>query len=651
MNKTYTFPDKFFIKSTKYHEYHIKKIQNFRRLTNLRVLCYRISQREQMETIFMDDIEQLKPFLSKFLQENYGITNFNKNFRCIAGTHPDNHPSMHYHAKEHYVKCFSCGFTGNIVTVAAHYWNISKVEAVRRLKEQYLGISMHSKTTDPMEQFLKKRGLSEKTAKHFNLSFIKNFNPEKEGTTRTNYILHDVIKIPAGENSESYILRSIHQKKFYKPTGIVESLFFKEELSQTEPVFITESAICAMSIWQCGGHAVALNGTGYQKLLEQLKKEKNPPTLILSLDNDEAGKKATTALYEELFAMNIPVVNFPVSKDKKDPNELLVESSKLLTEEIQKAVRAAKATEKPAGMMCDYIAYSFIEDILTQQKNAQKRSTGFSMLDQKLNGFGSGLYIFGGRPGIGKSTFLDQIAYTLSKQTPVIYFSYEQQKRHFAAKQLSRLSFLKNEAPFKSSDLLAGKFNKNVPKIIEQYLNENPDLQMYSDVFTLDELQEKIQIYEQRSGKSPIVFVDFIQKIPVSVKGSAKEAVDAVVSSMEKFTHKEDRTIVLVSSFNRGGYYSPISMDSFRETGNLEYAADALIGLQYQIVSSSHIFQSDTRFSEKQLLIRKEEQKTCREVEFSCVKNRYGSQFTMPLLYYTEYDCFTEPTKKSAGRI
>ena len=589
----------------------------------------------------MSEIEELKPYLKSFLSEYYGIKSIRKNFKCINKAHDDQHPSMSYHKDEHYVKCFACGYTANIVGVASDYWKISKSDTIKKLKEKYL-----IKTKKPRKKpYLSTRGLKASTIKHFKIKEVENFQAEyinKDGE-KSSYPFGPAIIIP---NGDSYIARSITNKKFYKPLNSQTSIFFVEELDQIEePVFIVESPICAMTIWQEGGHAIALGGLGYNHLLSELEKRgKNLPPLIISLDTDASGKKATDTISVIFDDKKYRYINYPVPAEK-DPNEFFIVKPNAFKIYLNESISAAKSkTENSsANTLREYIQNSFLSDEIKQKKDAAVRLTGFKDLDDKLGGFTQGLYILGGRPGVGKTTFLDQIAYELSAYTSVFFISYEQNRLHFAAKQIARLAHLMGLS-IKSNDILKGNVPQKIIEVMNCYCNSNRNIYIYSDSPSIEEIQRRVEQFEYDTGTSPIIIVDFIQKVP-SLKNNIKDAVDETVSKLQYFTSDGKRTSILVSSFNRASYYSPVTIDSFRESGNIEYAADVMMGFQYA-VQSSKLFKADGKQNEKIEAIKKAEFENPRKIDIVCVKNRYGNQFSTSFDYYTDQDLFVESKKE-----
>ncbi|MEN6637476.1 MAG: phage/plasmid primase, P4 family, partial [Clostridiaceae bacterium] len=121
-----------------------------------------------------------------------------------------------------------------------------------------------------------------------------------------------------------------------------EPLFYEESLDQNEPVFVVESALCALSIMQEGGCAVSPNGTAINKFIGALKKRALLPPLIVCMDRDEAGLIATEKICDQLKALRIVHLSATVPEGYKDPNELLVGDPLLFRSWLQDIVEQAK---------------------------------------------------------------------------------------------------------------------------------------------------------------------------------------------------------------------------------------------------------------------------------------------------------------------
>ena len=178
--------------------------------------------------------------------------------------------------------------------------------------------------------YLQGRGFTGESMMEFRFGFDKNRN---------------ALVIPYGTKSYYYTSRSITDKRFYKPNtreAGPEPLFYEESLDQEEPVFVVESALCALSIMQEWGHAVSTCGTGTKKLIDALKQRSSIPPLIICMDRDEAGLAASRKLCEELGAMGIAHLRLTTPEGYKDPNDCLVGDANRFRAWVQDAVEQAQ---------------------------------------------------------------------------------------------------------------------------------------------------------------------------------------------------------------------------------------------------------------------------------------------------------------------
>lgn len=116
--------------------------------------------------------------------------------------------------------------------------------------------------------------------------------------------------------------RSVVSKFFNYPTNIEKPLYGIYELPKdAAEVIICESMINALTCYVYGKPALALNGTGTDYQIEQLKKL-NVRKYILALDPDEAGRKGTAKLRRGLQGKKIVTeYRIPVGKDINDLTE------------------------------------------------------------------------------------------------------------------------------------------------------------------------------------------------------------------------------------------------------------------------------------------------------------------------------------------
>lgn len=120
--------------------------------------------------------------------------------------------------------------------------------------------------------------------------------------------------------------RSVRTKYFNYPKDVEKPLYGLYELYQIEQfpkeIIVCESMLDALSFWEIGKYAVALNGTGTVLQYKQLR-ELPCRKLILATDMDSAGIKARKKLRENITNKLITEYIFP--KGIKDANQCLCE--------------------------------------------------------------------------------------------------------------------------------------------------------------------------------------------------------------------------------------------------------------------------------------------------------------------------------------
>ncbi len=247
--------------------------------------------------------------------------------------HNDQTPSLSF--KDDRFKCFGCDTSGDAIDLVAKFRHISTTEAAHLICETFHLNCPESERKKKTLDFSSLKEYIQSTIEAFYVSpraqmYLqgRGFTGESMMQFRFGYdAKRDAIVIPYGEYSEYYTSRGISDKRFFKPRSEdvgAEPLFYEESLDQGEPVFVVESAFCALSIQQEGSHAVAVCGTGTRKLFDALKKGESVPPLIVCMDRDEAGAESAKKLCTQLKAMPVQYMQTTTPEGYKDPNELLV---------------------------------------------------------------------------------------------------------------------------------------------------------------------------------------------------------------------------------------------------------------------------------------------------------------------------------------
>ena len=247
---------------------------------------------------------------------------------------------------------------------------------------------------------------------------------------------------------EHYVARDIRpaeqldeqQRKFAKMNEGEPGIFcgYKAFRSGAENIFVTEGAFDAMAIMETGATAIALNSTSNaDKLIKQMEQQPTKATLIICLDNDEAGRKTAERLKDGLRRLNISYVTADICGGHKDPNEALTADRAAFEAAVAKAIASTAARPDNTAAYLDNLMAGEIDRF----KQAQDRKTGFANLDEKAGGLNAGLYVLAAISSLGKTTLALQMADQIAAQgQEVLFFSMEQSRLEMVSKSLARLT-------------------------------------------------------------------------------------------------------------------------------------------------------------------------------------------------------------------
>ncbi|WP_254261458.1 DnaB helicase C-terminal domain-containing protein [Lactobacillus helveticus] len=316
-----------------------------------------------------------------------------------------------------------------------------------------------------------------------------------------------------------------------------------------------------------------------------------------------------------------------IAKGSKDPNEALTSDRAKFTNEVEARIKDPD----------DYLT-SLITRIQDHKDKPQYVPTGFNNLDKLLDGgLYPQLYVLGAVSSVGKTTFsmqiADRIAATQGKT--IFYFSLETSKDELTEKNLSRLSFeLANESsgnPQTARSINNGYWLDHKPefKLVMKAINTYSKYYSLIHIFdgtlnrpTANTSYKKMKAYRRKHPDiKPVVIVDYLQILkPIDDKDTDKEKVTKSIAAFKSIASELEIPVIVISSFNRSSYQSPVAMESFKESGEIEYYADTLLGLQYLAI---HDDVDNTRDN-----IREAMQKEPRDIELVVLKNRNGRSNT-----------------------
>lgn len=466
--------------------------------------------------------------------------------------------------------------------------------------------------------YLKQRGISLETAKAYWIGFDPQADPANApgamGTTPRRYPTPRII-IPCSKGH--YIGRSIspqtadHLKKMNNAGGKATEFFNGAALYDGSPeVFITEGAFDALSIMETGGTAIAVDSVNNAKaLLEQIKARPTEAALILCLDSDQPGQRATDQLAEGLKAMGLPFIDASASVNgsHKDPNEAFtadregfikaVREARSIAEQAraEQQERAVKEAEERRERTGPEMIDSFLAEITSRRY--EPTPTGIADIDRAIGGgfIRQQLVLLGAAPGAGKTALTQWIFEGMAqKGTPVIYLNLEMSREQMLARSISRIAGRKGKQISPAEVLQGYKWTPEQRETVRQAADDYkadiaPRMLYNPDGVTadLDSILKYIEAEAERAQKEgqaavPFVVLDYLQIVSGGPHEDDTAVIKRAVQSLKEFAIRYNTVVYLIIAHNRqANMRGDVTMESGRDTSALEYSADLQLGLAY----------------------------------------------------------------------
>ena len=636
--------------------------------------------------------EQLKPYLTGYVES---ITTKSKGGEyicpfCHSGEGRKKTGALSITKDGTRWKCFVCGKGGDIFDMIGLYENIPEpLEQLKRTGELY-GINiddrnqtgrkaedMNIRTPVYTQEYTHKepekkdsllpyfrecqshlsetdyhtrRGISEEVAKRYMLGYDPHF---KRGTGGKEW---QALIIPTGEYSYTARNTAPNAEDRYRKNG-TGFLNVKRLYTADKPIFIVEGELDALSIIEVGGEAIGLGSTANINgfINNYLKNQKPAHALLLALDNEDKGQKAEDELASKLDELGITYYRVKPYSGHKDANEALMADREAFKEEVDRAEHIeeeALEAERDAYLQnsVQYHLNTFLDDIQSKE-NTRAQTTGFYKLNKSLDGgLYAGLYIIGAITSLGKTTLALQMADNIAKSgKDVLIFSLEMARSELMAKSISRHTLLK------ALDMGLGtqyaKTNRGITcwdrwqnysdkerqiigEALEAYYKYANHLYIHEGVGDIgtEQIREEIEKHKYYTGQTPVVLVDYLQIIaPHDARLNDKQNTDKAVLELKRTSRDYHTPVIGISSLNRAGYNEPITYESFKESGAIEYGSDVLIGLQLKGVGTYGFDVNEAKRKEP------------REIELVVLKNRNGRTGDMiAYRYYPMFNYFEE---------
>ena len=183
--------------------------------------------------------------------------------------------------------------------------------------------------------------------------------------------------------------------------------------------------------------------------------------------------------------------------------------------------------------------------------------------------------VIGGRPAMGKSLFMLNLAMNMSVRIPVLYISFDQSRIALTRRMISCLTEIDVEK------LRRGKLNKLEQKMVKGVQKEFEDRKLLindSSNSSVRKLRDMCRVHIERDGVQ-VICIDYLQMLTSERYRHQREMEVAYVCRTLKQLARESNVLVIAASQlsrsveMRGGDKRPLMTD-LRESGAIEQDAD-----------------------------------------------------------------------------
>jgi len=259
--------------------------------------------------------------------------------------------------------------------------------------------------------------------------------------------------------------------------------------------------------------------------------------------------------------------------------------------------------------------------------------TGLAQLDSLLGGLNDGLHLLAGPPGMGKTTLALQIAAAATREVPVVVVTFEHAPENLTLKLLcARAGVNPRDVQRGYADLA------KLRSAAEAWESVAARLAVVEGSSQLTVAQVRAQArraMRQHQAERCLVVVDYLQlwaKVAADLRGnfSVRERVDMLGGLLRELALRLRSPVLALASQNRsagnyGNGKGTAALDSLKESGDLEYAADVVLFLT-------------------------EAQERCatppaRAIELTVAKNRHGDTGKLPLIFRPDLGTMREEAR------
>ena len=340
-----------------------------------------------------------------------------------------------------------------------------------------------------------------------------------------------------------------------------------------------------------------------QEYNEQLKGK----TVYILHDNDDAGRNfarieadSIKQVAAAVYILDIAAIwtDCPEKGDISDMAAALGDEKcyEILIDLTAEAKPIPKDREEAAeqGLIQDPLT-AFLEKI--QSEAYRPRQTGLAFFDDLLGGgiVQQSLIMLMAAPGVGKTTLCQQIAEEMAaRQQAVIYFNLEMSREQMLAKAISyRLA--KKRQQYKTTLQILQGYNwqqderQQITAAVEEYrrtaypyIKYNPD-DIGNGLEQILEYLEQVGAAARTEGKqAPAVILDYLHLLGSREKADIQELIKRAVFGLKHYAKEYNTFVIAIIAANRDSNKNGrLTINSGRDSSNLEYTGDYVLGLNY----------------------------------------------------------------------
>ena len=366
--------------------------------------------------------------------------------------------------------------------------------------------------------------------------------------------------------------------------------------AQAEAAVLRAMAADQTLYWELDLPAGAFHvyGEAYGALSDAVEAEQPSPELNLPAQDEDATRRPPATLAAELKDLwqrrQVAELQQDIAGVVGNPDTPAAEIVAALVE--QAAEIEASLHGDGIGRLC--YPGDLVPEVLQQARKAREAqqatgshitgvTTGLQKLDDILGGLPEGLTILSGGPGVGKTTLALQIAIAAAEAgTPALYITFENSPANLTLKGVCAVGGLdsakvrRGQLPVDKLQAAAEQYRAKAERLA--VVEGHPEL-------TRGQIRGRARRLMNRFGVGRcLIVVDYLQlyaKAAADMRGmrEVRAKVEAMGADLQGLATRLSSPVLALSSQSRGAGYGSggsTNLDTLKESGDLEYGADAV---------------------------------------------------------------------------